>query len=539
MKKMKIKLTIVCLLFVPYLLQAGNPDDSLKSANWQNMDPKVDKLWGTRTDKAYKELLNGKESKTVIVAVIDNGVDISHEDLKDLIWVNEDEIPDNGIDDDKNGYIDDVNGWNFLGNADGENIDKATLEMTRLYKIYNDLKEDSTDELKIPKKIDESYFEKAEETFIEKNGEYVMRKASYTKFKNDFIRYDSILSELTGTENYSLKQVKKLKFEKRTTADSAKRFITEFKKQGYSLEMLESGIKYFNSRLDYHFNIEFESRSIIGDNVWKWSDIVYGNNNISAASPDHGTMVSSIIGANRNNNIGVKGIADNIVIMPIRTVPDGDEWDKDVAKAIEYAIKNGAEIVNMSFGKSFSPQKEFVDKIAKMADEYDVLLIHAAGNDSKNIDIYDNFPNKHLGNDKVVDNWITVGASSRCRKKKEFIASFSNYGKKNVDLFAPGHNLLMCAPGNKYKTASGTSFAAPMVSGAAALLRSYYPKLTASEIKEILLESSDKKDSKVLLPGTSGKNKQFVPFSSLSLSGGLLDVYNAILLAEEKSKAKN
>jgi subtilisin family serine protease len=539
MKKKKITLTIASMLFSSLLLWAGNPDDSLKLANWQNLDPEVDKLWGVKTDKAYKELLKGKESKTVIVAVIDNGVDISHEDLKDFIWVNEDEIPDNGIDDDKNGYIDDVHGWNFLGNADGENIDKATLEMTRLYKIYNDLKEDSADELTIPKKIDESYFEKVEETFKEESGEYVMLKSSYTKYKNAFLRYDSILSELIGTENYTLKDVKKLKVEKKSTADTAKKLMTNAKKSGVSLTMLDGGIKYFDNRLNYHFNPDYEARSIIGDNVWQWSDMVYGNNNVSAASPDHGTMVSSIIGANRNNNIGVKGIADNIVIMPIRTVPDGDEWDKDVAKAIEYAIKNGAQIINMSFGKSFSPQKEFVDKIAKMADEYDVLLVHAAGNDSKNIDIKDNFPNKYLGNNEVVDNWITVGASSRNRKKKEFIASFSNYGKKSVDLFAPGHNLLMCAPGDKYKTASGTSFAAPMVSGAAALLRSYYPNFTASEIKDILLESSEKKDSKVLLPGTSGKNKKIVPFSSLSQSGGLLDVYNAILLAEQKSKTKN
>ena len=538
MKQFKTTMTLAIFMFATLALKAVNPEDSVKYANWQNLDPKDDKAWGVSTEKAYKELLKGKKSSTVVVAVIDNGVDINHEDLKDFIWVNEDEIPGNGIDDDKNGYIDDVNGWNFLGNSKGENIDEATLEVTRLYRQYSALKEEkSLEELSKDSEINLDYIKKVENYFNKESKKYQEHLTTYDWLKGIYIKSDSLITSHLGKKDYTLKEVKKLKVDKNTFADTAKNFVVGLLSDGYSLTDIEEGVKYFKNRLNYHYNPEFNSRNIIGDDVSQWSDMTYGNKTVDAADPDHGTMVSSIIGANRNNNIGVKGVADNIIIMPIRTVPDGDEWDKDVAKSIEYAILNGADIVNMSFGKSFSPQKEFVDKIIKLADEHDVLLVHAAGNDSKNIDIEDNFPNKFSPDNTIlVNNWITVGASYKDRKKKDFIASFSNYGKEHVDLFAPGHQLLMCSPGDKYEIASGTSFAAPMVTGAAALLKSYFPNLTAAKIKEILMESSDKEDSKVLLPGTSGKKKEIVPFSSLSKSGGLLDVYNAVLLAEEKAK---
>jgi subtilisin family serine protease len=542
MKQIKITTSIVLMLFAAISLKAVDKEDSLKLANWQNLDPQEDKLWGIRTEKAYQELLQGKKSQPVIVAVIDGGVDINHEDLKDFIWVNKGEIPDNGIDDDHNGYIDDVHGWSFLGNAQGENIDKAPLEVTRLYRKYLMIAGDrSDDELKELPDFDYTGYQEVKDELKSKRAEYKMMKATYEGLKEVLVRYDSIIVVQTGKKNYTSKDLKKLKVEKKSSADSALKFIKAMNKAGLSISKINKGIKYFTNRIDYHFNPDFAPRkSIIGDNTALWSDTVYGNNNVSAAGPDHGTMVSSIIGANRKNNLGVKGVADNIIIMPVRTVPDGDEWDKDVAKSIEYAILNGAQIINMSFGKSFSPQKEFVDRIIKLADEHDVLLVHASGNDSKNVDRENNFPNKYsaVNNEVLVNNWITVGATSKDRKKKEFIASFSNYGKKSVDLFAPGHNLLMCTPGNKYEVASGTSFAAPMVTGAAALIKSYYPDLSAAEIKSILLESSNKKNSKVVVPGSAGKNKVIEPFSELSASGGFLDVYSAIQLAEKRSKAK-
>lgn len=522
------------------LLKAIDPEDSIKYVNWQNLDPKIDKTWGISTDRAYNELLVGKEPKKVVVAVIDNGVDINHTDLLDHIWVNEGEIPENGIDDDNNGYIDDVNGWNFLGNSQGENINEAPLEVTRLYSIYK-AQFDSLDEEAIRNSglVDYTYYKKVVDEFESENKKYSSYKGSYEMALIMYNTYDSVLTGIFGKSDYTQNELKGLKVEKKSLPAEAKAFMLRMKKYGYDRSTFNDGIKYFNNRLDYHLNAEFNSRTIIGDDIANWADNQYGNNQVSAADPDHGTMVSGIIAANRFNNIGMKGIAPNVVIMPIRTVPDGDEWDKDVALAIQYAIDNGAEIINMSFGKSFSPQKEFVDKVVKMADEKNVLLVHAAGNDNSNIDIEDNFPNKYTSDGQILaNNWITVGASAKDKKKNEFVADFSNYGKKSVDLFAPGHNILTTKPGNAYDIASGTSFSAPMVSGAAALIKSYYPNLTAAEIKEILLQSSTTKDIKVLLPGTSGKEKQYVPFSSLSQTGGLLNVYAALQLAEIKSKEK-
>ncbi|MBN1116098.1 MAG: S8 family peptidase [Bacteroidales bacterium] len=537
MKKITIITTLASLLLSSFSLFAGS-EDSVKYANWQNLDPKEDKTWGISTEKAYSELLAGKESKTIVVAVIDNGVDINHEDLKGHIWVNEDEIPDNGIDDDNNGYIDDVHGWNFLGNSEGENINEAPLEVTRLYKIYSDkFKDMDLDSLKKAGNTEVESYETVLREFETDVMNYTSQKARFEQIVSNYNNYDKIVAEALGKENYTYDDVKKLKFEKETQADSAQKFMKRMKKYNVTPSMFDGALEYFDSRLKYHYNPEFSARTLIGDDIADWNDNSYGNNIVDAAKPDHGTMVASIIAADRNNNIGIKGIADNVIIMPIRAVPDGDEWDKDVALAIKYAIDNGAEIVNMSFGKSFSPQKEFVDEVIKLADEKNVLLVHAAGNDNENVDIAKNFPNQYNAEGKVIiNNWLTVGASAKDKKKKEFVASFSNYGKKTVDLFAPGYEILMCAPGNKYESASGTSMASPMVAGAAALVKSYYPNLTAAELKEILLESSATKDIKVLLPGTGGKNKQYVPFSSLSTTGGLLNVYKALQLAEEKSK---
>jgi subtilisin family serine protease len=542
MKRFRTTTLIALSLFSVFLLKAADSDDSLKVVNWQNLDPNEDKFWGVRTEKAYQDLLHGKTSTPVIVAVIDGGVDIEHEELKDFIWKNEDEIPDNGIDDDNNGYIDDIHGWNFLGNKDGEYIDEATLEVTRLYRKFSEIAGDKSEgELKNLDGFDYDYYKKVKNEYTSKTKEYSFMKASYLGFKKVYLKNDSLVASAIGKKDYTDKELKALKVEKNTAIDSAQKFLIKIKKAGFKISDLDEALKHVSSRLDYHFNTEHNARSIVGDDVSVWDDASYGNNNVSAATPTHGTMCSSLIGANRNNNIGIKGVADNVIIMPIRTVPDGDEWDKDVAKSIEYAIKNGAQIVNMSFGKSFSPEKEFIDKVIKLADEHDVLLIHASGNDSKNIDFEDNFPNNFSDNKKekpIINNWITVGATAKARKKKEFVARFSNYGSNVVDIFAPGHEILAATPGNKYESASGTSFAAPMVSGAAALIKSYYPEFSASEIKSILLESSNKKDSKVLVPGTGGKYKKIVPFSTLSDSGGILDVYSALQLAEKRSKTK-
>jgi len=287
---------------------------------------------------------------------------------------------------------------------------------------------------------------------------------------------------------------------------------------------------------------------IVGDNVNDINDRFYGNNDVMGQFGFHGTHVSGIIGALRKNGVGMDGVADNVKVMLVKAVPDGDERDKDVALAIRYAVDNGARIINMSFGKSFSPHKDWVDDAIRYADSKGVLLVHAAGNDGNNNDSTDNFPNPDFADNTHPSNFITVGASSNGKTGPK-IAGFSNYGKKSVDLFAPGVQIYSTVPGgNKYGSASGTSMAAPVVAGVAALVLSYYPELTAKQLKEVLEKSASplpdgtKNVSKPNTPGVQ------VPFADLSITGGLVNAYSALQLAEtmtnkapapkKKSKAK-
>jgi subtilisin family serine protease len=529
---------LLAVLIFPLSLMAIDHEDSVKYMNWQNLDLKTDKIMGVSVEKAYNELLQGKESETVIVAVIDGGVDINHEDLKDIIWVNENEIPGNGIDDDNNGYIDDIHGWNFIGNDKGENINYAPMEVTRLVRSYQNMFADMDDDsIKNSGKVDFDYYQNVKNTYDLEKLQVDQNLEAINKLSDRYNRYDSIVKLLLGKEEYTLSDLKKLKVEKKSIEDTAKKFLTRTIIRKLDKNSLKEYQEYFNERHNYHYNTEFTAREIIGDDEYVWTEKVYGNNDVAGEDPEHGTMVSGIIGAVRNNNIGINGIANNVKIMSIRTVPNGDEWDKDVASAIKYAIDNGAEIINMSFGKGFSPQKEFVDSIAKLVDQSNVLLIQASGNDGMNNDFVTNYPNKYSPEGEILaNNWLTVGASTISSKKKALVADFSNYGKKNVDIFAPGDNILLCAPENKYDIASGTSFAAPVVTGVAALVKSYYPSLTAVELKDIILQSAYLTDYKVILPGTYGKHKEIVNFSSLSATGGVVNVYNALLLAEEKTK---
>lgn len=528
----KIGFLIFGLVSVVNLL-AINPKDSVKHINWYNLDAKEDKVLGISTDRAYEELLKDKESHKVIVAVIDGGVDIKHEDLAGKIWVNEDEIPGNGIDDDKNGYVDDINGWNFIGGDEGKNIKYENLEITRLYRKYS-TKFEGLSEKEIKDQYPDEY-----QLYNKVASEYNKERSQYESAKMNIGFVDSILRNGLNKENIkdiTLDDLKSWKPEKKTPEFAIRKSLLKFIKMGYSFEQFAEEKDYYDEKVNYHLNIDFDPRVIVGDDPEMMSERNYGNNDVIGSTPFHGTFVSGIIGANRNNNIGIKGIADNIEIMAVRAVPDGDERDKDVANAIRYAIENGAQIINMSFGKAYSPQKEVVDEAIKLAEEHDVLLIHASGNDHQNIDVEPSYPSVYNVNDEILtNNWIEVGASYM-KKKKDFAASFTNYGTKTVNIFAPGVNIISTKEDNNYDMGDGTSFASPMVAGAAALLKSYFPSLTAKQIKEILLESAtDMSDLKVMQPGTSKKDKKLVPFSSLSSTGGVLNVYNAINLAEEIS----
>jgi len=508
--------------------------------DWFLKDPATDRVQGISAEKAYQTLLKDQPSRTIIVAVVDSGIDIDHEDLKNVIWTNEDEIPDNGIDDDKNGYIDDVHGWNFIGGKDG-NVNQDTDEFTRAYvKLKKQF--EGVDEKKISKKEKPAYEEylKAKQKFEKLVAD---NKEQYELYNNLYqnvslsvdtlkvlLMTDSLTQELVQSFQSSEPN---LLFAKGFVLNIFRNIGPENSIEEFVSELREAS-EHFQQIVEYGYNENFDPRSIIGDNYNDPYEKGYGNNDVKGPDAMHGTHVAGIIAADRKNDIGIKGIADNVKIMSVRTVPNGDERDKDVANAILYAVDNGAHIINMSFGKSTSPRKEVVDKAVKYAAQKGVLLIHAAGNESDDIDIEKNFPTRFYADGSEAKNWIEVGASS-WGADKDFVGSFSNYGKKSVDLFAPGVEIYSTLPDNKYKNLDGTSMASPVAAGVAAVIMSYFPEFTALEVKDIIRQSTRKFDNlKINIPGGKGE----MEFSQMSSTGGLINLYEAILLAQELKTKK-
>ncbi|MCU0388921.1 MAG: S8 family peptidase [Chitinophagaceae bacterium] len=517
-------------------------------AGWHLMDKATDGYHGISLEKAY-QLVKNKKPVTVVVGVIDGGTDTTHEDLKEVLWRNIREIPGNGKDDDGNGYVDDVYGWNFLGNANGQNIGKENIEAIRLYHVMKDdfenkpidpatLTNEQKEQYAIWKKIEEKLNVSAEDRM---NFRLIQATAKSLE------KQDSVLQEIIGKKEYTLEELEKTV----PTTDLSKRAKFNFLRTAQLLEFEpdKTNVEIFEDLNGYLSMQEMlltakekplnNYRAIIGDNPTDINDRFYGNNDVMATDAKHGTHVAGIIAAVRNNGKGGDGVANNVKILTVRAVPDGDEYDKDVALSIRYAVDNGAKVINMSFGKEFSPNKPFVDAAIRYAAEKDVLLVHAAGNDSKNIDEGDNFPTAILGNNTRADNMITIGASGDSSIKSGMIAPFTNFGKSTVHLLAPGVKIYNTVPaGNRYTFLEGTSMAAPVVSGIAALIRGYYPELNATEVKRILMESSDRSLSKEKFdePG-SEKNKK-IPMADLCASGGIANAYTALLLAEKVSSEK-
>lgn len=479
---------------------------------WSDLDLVKDTVPGMSVDRAYAELLKGKKGEIVIVGVVDSGVDINHEDLQGKIWTNTKEIPGNGIDDDKNGYIDDIHGWNFLGDAVNEQ-----LELTRIVAKgpgtpdYDKAKAEldaNLQELQ-PAKMQLDMILNAEKAIIDKLG------------KKDFTLAEVQAIETTDT---GLTQAKEMFSNILAKSDKAAfdKKIGDYK-------------DYVYGQLNYNLNVDFDGRSIVGDNPDDLTDTKYGNNNVIgpvAKEAKHGTHVAGIIAQVRDNNLGGDGVATNARIMAVRAVPNGDEYDKDIALGIRYAVDNGAKVINGSFGKYFSPHKEWVQDALKYAAEKDVLVIFAAGNDSKDLDVENKYPSdSYDGAPEISNNVLIIGALN-VEYGSKMVAPFSNYGQRNVDIFAPGMKIYATTPENTYEYLQGTSMASPNVAGVAALIRSYYPKLTAAQVKQVIMESGISLKNEVKV----GEDQHKANFSTVSKTGKIVNAYNALILADKMSK---
>lgn len=517
---------------------------------WHLMDLRDSGYYGISMDKAYEFVKSKKlKSTPVIVAVLDSGVDTTHEDLKPILWRNPGEIPGNGIDDDNNGYVDDVYGWNFLGGRDGSNVEKDSYEAARVYhklkdkwegkeidpatlsaadaneyEMWSRAKKDMAGSSASPEDLSEMKNGYAQLSFID----------SMLRIGDSIIRKDLDKSEYTCKDLASYTPTNDLAGRVKMIMNS---ICKDNNKEDISnidiLDDLEAQVGQLESEIAKNEAVHAAPKdyrnSVVKDNYEDINDRFYGNNNVMVSNKSalHGTHVSGIIGAVRDNNIGMKGVADNVRIMTVRVVPDGDEHDKDIALGIRYAVDNGAKVINMSFGKGFSPEKKWIDEAVQYAQSKGVLLVHAAGNSAQNIDTSWNFPSSVSLDGKKASNWITVGASGD-PKTGGLVAGFSNYGKKEVDVFAPGVQIYATVPGgNTYQNLQGTSMASPVVAGLAAFIMEYYPGLSPEQVKYVIEKSAQKPGPKVIEPGTG----QEVALSDISTSGGVINAYEAIKLA--------
>ena len=501
---------------------------------WSATDLATDTIPGMSVDKAYAELIPNLKGINVIVAVIDSGIDIEHEDLKNVIWINRGEIPNNGIDDDKNGFIDDVHGWNFLGDIVGEN-----LEFTRIVRRY-DGKFNGKDVAEISE-VDMETFVLYQKAKAEQNKNYDETEANrdrYTQMLKEVTDADNIISKKLGKEDYTAEELAAI-IDPDDDEQKNIAVLTQMLSYGRSIPefmvRLNGGIDYYDGRMKNHFNMDTDFRGVLNDNPYDITDTSYGNNDVDGPNPKkedalHGTHVAGIIAAQRGNGIGMDGVAQNVEIMVVRAVPDGDEYDKDVALAIRYAVDNGAKVINTSFGKGYSQNPEWVWDAIKYAGKKDVLIVNAAGNDGLDLDITTSYPNDQNGTGaEMSDNFITIGALNY-KYGKEMVATFSNYGATSVDLFSPGVKIWSTTPLDTYEYLQGTSMASPNVAGVAAMIRSYYPKLSAKQVKQVLMDSGLHTSTPVIV---GGEESNIQPFDAISKSGNTANLYNALIMASK------
>ena len=561
--RLKGWLSLVLIGCLPLtILAQGTSAKTELPKGWHLLDKEKDGFYGISVNKAYEFAKTKKlKSKTVLVAVIDSGVDTLHEDLKSILWTNPKEIPGNGIDDDHNGYVDDIHGWNFIGGKDGRDVKDDSQEEARVYYGFKEKFDVAGLDTAALSSDDKEYYHmwlKARKTIMGESADGPIDIVMLHNALENSIKSDSILSQAMGKMEYTGNDLDT--FQTQTTESKrAKAWILYLFKANKIMDMTNKAfISDFTEQVDQEERKaaakttppKDNRKEIVQDNEADINDRYYGNNDVMAGDPMHGTHVTGIIGAERGNGIGMDGVADNVRIMMIRAVPNGDEHDKDIALAIRYAVDNGAKVINMSFGKNLSPEKSWVDSAVKYAESKGVLLVHAAGNDAADVDTTDNFPNPDFRHSTyVASNWITVGASSDPLAEpgfESYTASFSNYGKKEVDVFAPGTRIYSSLPGgNKYGNLQGTSMAAPVVTGVAALILEYYPNLTPQQVKYCIEKSSVHLAAKVKRPGSEDHQ---VNMTELSTSGGVINAYAALKMAstlntapqkQERSSLKN
>lgn len=532
------------LLFVFVFAASGAMGQKPVLKGWHLLDKNTDGYIGISLQKAYA-FLQGRTPQTVIVGIVDSGIDTTHEDLKPLLWQNPKDLSYNGLDEDKNGFTDDVFGWNFMGSTTGENVEKESSEAARLFHVlspkFENRKIDSSQLAQHEKEEYALWLQVSKAVEVSEEDRFLIKILQATQ--RTLSMYDTVLAERMGVKEFNA-----IDLEKFIAQDNQGKKAKMHYLRIYELLQLEpetTNAEFMQEMKEFIANKEDliqlrekpatnYRRQITGDDETNWETRNFGNGDVMGKSAMHGTHVAGIIGAMRQNNKGMDGVADNVRLLPVRVVPLGDEHDKDVALGIRYAVDQGARVINMSFGKSVSPQKKWVDDAMRYAKAHNVLLVLAAGNDASNLDTTPGFPTPLLLDGTRATNVITVGASGDSSIKPGLLADFTNFGKNSVDVLAPGVKIYSTVPtGNNYAFQQGTSMAAPIVSGIAALLFSYFPNLSAEEVKAIIELSVDKSFSEQKHPKPGATSKEKITLGDACKTGGIVNAYQAVLLANE------
>jgi cell wall-associated protease len=542
---MKIKVIIITLISIIY---SGCSEKLLPTAyklisipkktltafqknKWLHFDVKKDTIPGISLSRAHQEIIKDKIGSKVIIAVLDTETDINHIEIKGNIWINLEEIPNNNIDDDKNGYVDDIHGWNFLGNNNGENIINNSFESTRVINYFK--------EHPLKNHKDSLLYDKAKKMQNDLDNSFLENKKRIDFYKSSFPRCYNTIKQFFPNGKYTNQEIDSLFKVYQKKGDKILYYdlylLNELKKLNLDSTWVVNNIKSFDIAEKTIYNNNYKEKDITKDDLYNTKDSIYGSNNLSknAKATWHGTQVTGLIASTllKQKNTSIK-------IMPIViSGEDGENCDKDILVAIKYAVNNGAKVINMSSGKELSLHPERLKEAVLYAAKNDVLIITSAGNKNKNMDEitkylidYDEETGQEFSN-----NLIKVGGIS-FNLNKNLLYNFSNYGKKNVDVFAPSEEIYVPDATEGYTFNSGTSLGSAITSGIAGLIRSYYPKLTAAQVKQIILDSGVSYNLQVQVPGE--KEGVLKPFSELSKSGKVVNAYNALLMAEKMSKKK-
>lgn len=511
------------------------------SKKWHYLDPVQDTVYGISLYKAYDFLSTFPQKRKCVVAVIDGGGELDHVDLKNVLWTNKGEIPGNGIDDDNNGYIDDVHGWNFLGKPDGttfqDGISEGDREFLKLSHRYFGRDPTMTPEQRMyfgTKVIPNSNFAKG---YLQATG-----IPGYVKYIEDFCTF--ISTNFRDKQEVSVRKA----IEKMQADETLRKDRERYNAFGYFVVRLDSLKNVPLDQYEEHLVQNFEKWGTaaitkLNEDVKKGREIeaekidpvtnkrYQGNGNLASLSMEHGTHVGGIIGADRHNNSDFFGIAD-VELMFVRVLAGKgcDEEDQDVANAIRYAVDNGANIINMSFGKFLSIDPKSVEKALEYAKKKGVMVVMAAGNETVNRDVVARYPQCNSKSENI----IVVGASD----PRGMTTVFSNFGKKTVHVFAPGFKIYSAFPGSSYKELSGTSMAAPVVTGIVALLWNYFPELKPKDLKKIILDTGIEGAKWTVRRRIDADKYKELSFKDMSVTGKIVNAENAVKKAAEIAAKK-